>query len=178
MQGISYHRKTTVIMMITAVAPVIAIHAIVSQNLGIVAAFQQLNLQQKAMLASHKIIPYLPSNQQVRQGSHPFPLLRQLPNHHEIIITFDILKIIKSSTCLSNSSDEYTQTSSISEDSIIMSNVRTSNQSPSRPVNQQLYRRLIISGLHIQRHSVYYSYPSEVPFICCILWEERARNEA
>ena len=72
MQGISYHRKTKLIMMITAVTPLIAIHAIVSQNLKIVAAFQLLKLQLKAMLASHKIIPHLPSNQKARQGSRPF----------------------------------------------------------------------------------------------------------
>ena len=63
MQGISYHGKTNLITMITTVTPVIAIHAIVSQNLRIVAASQLLKSQQKAMLASHKIIPHLPSNQ-------------------------------------------------------------------------------------------------------------------
>ena len=50
MQGISYNRKTELIMMITAVTPVMAIHAIVSKNLRIVAAFQLLKLQQKAMV--------------------------------------------------------------------------------------------------------------------------------
>ena len=65
MQGISYHKNTKVIMMIIAVTPVIAFHAIVSHNLRIVAAFELLKLQQKAMLASHKIqvTPHLPSNQ-------------------------------------------------------------------------------------------------------------------
>ena len=63
MQGISYNRTTKLIMMITAVTPVITIHAIVSQNLRIVAAFQLLKIEQKAMLASHKIIPHLLSNQ-------------------------------------------------------------------------------------------------------------------
>ena len=74
MQGISYNRKTELIMMITAVTPVMAIHAIVSQNLRIVAAFQLLKLQQKAMVGitqNNPIFTIKPIGK-ARESSLPF----------------------------------------------------------------------------------------------------------
>ena len=87
-------------MIITVVTPVIAIHAIVS--------IAEITTEVNVGITRNNTTFTIKSIGNARESSLYYTGSRNFPNHQEIIKIFDVLKIMKSSPCLSHSSDEYT----------------------------------------------------------------------